>query len=184
MSARGVRRDKAALSSGCKSHPATAPAGSNRSSYGGNEVAEAFRHRQTKEAATDMFSLQPPRHIPTLPMNRLIRRRQCRVCFSSLNRLQGTANLVPRRRGCLASMPPRSLLQKPEQICMSWFVPYEVRYQALPISDRSRTRPTAGAGSAARRWRSRSLSRRQRRARACRDSCSGRAGSKGSPCHR
>ena len=42
MSADGVRREKAALSSGCKSHPATAPAGSNRSSYGGNEVAEAF----------------------------------------------------------------------------------------------------------------------------------------------
>ena len=42
MSANGVRREKAALSSGCKSHPATAPAGSNRSSYGGNEVAEAF----------------------------------------------------------------------------------------------------------------------------------------------
>jgi hypothetical protein len=41
-SAAGVRRDKAALSSGCKSHPATAPAGSNRSSHGGNEVAEAF----------------------------------------------------------------------------------------------------------------------------------------------
>ncbi len=38
----GVRREKAALSSGCKSHPATAPAGSSRSSYGGNEVAEAF----------------------------------------------------------------------------------------------------------------------------------------------
>src|SRR4030088_3101272 len=38
----GVRRGKAALSSGCKSHPATAPAGSNRSSHGGNEVAEAF----------------------------------------------------------------------------------------------------------------------------------------------
>jgi hypothetical protein len=37
-----VRRDKAALSSGCKAHPATAPAGSNRSSPGGNEVAEAF----------------------------------------------------------------------------------------------------------------------------------------------
>ena len=37
----GVRRDKAALSSGCKSHPASAPAGSNRSSYGGDEVAEA-----------------------------------------------------------------------------------------------------------------------------------------------
>jgi len=41
-SAWGVRRDKAALSSGCKPHPATAPAGSNRSSHGGNEVAEAF----------------------------------------------------------------------------------------------------------------------------------------------
>ncbi len=38
MSAPGVRRDKAALSS----DPATAPAGSNRSSHGGNEVAEAF----------------------------------------------------------------------------------------------------------------------------------------------
>src|SRR5712672_1197969 len=46
-SALGVRRDKAALSSGCKSHPATAPAGSNRSSYGGNEVAEAFGVRVT-----------------------------------------------------------------------------------------------------------------------------------------
>ena len=44
----GVRREKAALSSGCKSHPATAPAGSNRSSHGGNEVAEAFGKRVTK----------------------------------------------------------------------------------------------------------------------------------------
>jgi hypothetical protein len=42
MSELGVRRDKAALSSGCKPHPATAPAGSNRSSHGGNEMAEAF----------------------------------------------------------------------------------------------------------------------------------------------
>ncbi len=42
MTAVGVRRDKAAFFSGCKSHPATiAPAGSNRSSHGGNEVAEA-----------------------------------------------------------------------------------------------------------------------------------------------
>jgi hypothetical protein len=37
-----LRRDKAALSGGCKLHPATAPAGSNRSSHGGNEVAESF----------------------------------------------------------------------------------------------------------------------------------------------
>ncbi len=43
MSAVGVRRAKAAFFSGCKSHPATiAPAGSNRSSHGVNEVAEAF----------------------------------------------------------------------------------------------------------------------------------------------
>ena len=42
MSGLRVRRDKAALSSGCKPHPATAPAGSNRSSHGGNEMAEAF----------------------------------------------------------------------------------------------------------------------------------------------
>ncbi len=35
-------RAKAAFFSGCKSHPATiAPAGSNRSSHGGNEMAEA-----------------------------------------------------------------------------------------------------------------------------------------------
>ena len=37
-----MRREKAALSSGCKPHPATAPAGSNRSSHGGDEMAEAF----------------------------------------------------------------------------------------------------------------------------------------------
>ena len=43
----GVRRAKAALSSGCKPHPATAPAGSNRSSYGGDEIAEAFGMRAT-----------------------------------------------------------------------------------------------------------------------------------------
>jgi hypothetical protein len=42
VSVTGVRRDKAALSSGCESHPANAPAGSNRSGYGGNEMAEAF----------------------------------------------------------------------------------------------------------------------------------------------
>ncbi len=42
-SAVGVRRAKAASFSGCKSHPATiAPAGSSRSSHGGDEMAEAF----------------------------------------------------------------------------------------------------------------------------------------------
>src|SRR5215472_1099110 len=47
MTAMGVRREKAALSSGCKTHPATAPAGSNRSSYGGDEIAEAVGMRAT-----------------------------------------------------------------------------------------------------------------------------------------
>ena len=42
MSGPGVRRDKAALSSGCKSHPAIAPAGSSRSSYGGDEIAASL----------------------------------------------------------------------------------------------------------------------------------------------
>jgi hypothetical protein len=38
-----VRRDKAAIFSGCNSHPAqVAPAGSNRSGSGGNDTAEAF----------------------------------------------------------------------------------------------------------------------------------------------
>jgi hypothetical protein len=40
--AAGVRREKAALSSGCKPRPAAAPAGSSRSNYGGNEMVEAF----------------------------------------------------------------------------------------------------------------------------------------------
>jgi hypothetical protein len=29
-------------------------------------MVEPLRHRQTKEAATDMFCLKPPRHISTL----------------------------------------------------------------------------------------------------------------------
>jgi hypothetical protein len=29
-----------------------------------------LRHRQTKEAATDMFYLTPPRHISTYTLNR------------------------------------------------------------------------------------------------------------------
>jgi hypothetical protein len=42
MSASGVRREKAAFSSGCEAHPASAPAGSYRSNCGGNETVEAF----------------------------------------------------------------------------------------------------------------------------------------------
>jgi hypothetical protein len=49
----GVRREKAALFSGCKAHPATAPAGSSRSSYGGDEIAEAFGKRVTNWNASE-----------------------------------------------------------------------------------------------------------------------------------
>jgi hypothetical protein len=42
MTASHVRRDKAAFSSGCKAHPATAPAGSNRGRHGGDEMSEAL----------------------------------------------------------------------------------------------------------------------------------------------
>jgi hypothetical protein len=34
-------------------------------------MVEPLRHRQTKEAATDMFYLKPPRHISTLPVKRV-----------------------------------------------------------------------------------------------------------------
>jgi hypothetical protein len=36
-------------------------------------MAEPLRHRQTKEAETDMFDLPPPRHISTLPGSDLSR---------------------------------------------------------------------------------------------------------------
>ena len=38
----GVRRAKMVLSSGCRHLLTNAPAGGNRGSYGGNEMAEAF----------------------------------------------------------------------------------------------------------------------------------------------
>jgi hypothetical protein len=34
---------------------------------GNGATVEPVRHRQTKEAATDMFNLRPPRHTSTLP---------------------------------------------------------------------------------------------------------------------
>ena len=39
-------------------------------------MAEPLRHRQTKEAATDMFYLTPPRHISTLPFASILTRLQ------------------------------------------------------------------------------------------------------------
>ena len=37
-------------------------------------MVATLRHRQSKEAATDMFSLQPPRHISTLPITTVLPR--------------------------------------------------------------------------------------------------------------
>src|SRR5258708_37883834 len=59
MSVHGVRRAKAALSSGGKPHPATAPAGSNRSSHGGNEVAEDTHDRSPGQPARHSAGLTP-----------------------------------------------------------------------------------------------------------------------------
>src|SRR5882672_11391035 len=59
-SAPGVSRDKAALSSGCKPHPANAPAGSSRSSYGGDEIAEAFGMRVTNWSSASVQAVSRP----------------------------------------------------------------------------------------------------------------------------
>ena len=65
MSALGVRRDNAAFSSGCKSHPANAPAGSSRSSYGDDERAEAFGMRIGHQCVAALISDRPTRASKT-----------------------------------------------------------------------------------------------------------------------
>jgi hypothetical protein len=62
----GVRREKVALSSGCKPRPANAPAGSNRSSYGGNEVAEAFGDACHKLVTARVCNLSTPINVQKL----------------------------------------------------------------------------------------------------------------------
>ena len=52
MSELNVRCGKAALASGSKFHPANASAGSNRSSQGGDEMAEAFGHYHSRFGST------------------------------------------------------------------------------------------------------------------------------------
>src|ERR1700737_3816639 len=82
-------------------------------------MAEPLRHRQTKEAATDMFYLKPPRHISTLliasfrPRARHFRSTPRSGQFLSRSgRLKG-ANL--RHRGCKPlknRQPPTEAAQK------------------------------------------------------------------------
>src|SRR5216683_3964893 len=65
-------------------------------------MAEPVRHRQTKEAATDMFDLQPPRHIPTLPRlcEKSVVQVACRisVSISSMRKPVALATTVGRRQ--------------------------------------------------------------------------------------
>jgi len=86
MSATPVRRDKAALSSGCESHPANAPAGSNRSSYGGDEVAEAFcRFSEPRWQLTNANT--SPNELNTTLMPRSIPHGD--ACFAYFNKIWG-----------------------------------------------------------------------------------------------
>ena len=52
-------------------------------------MVEPLRHRQSKEAATDMFSLQPPRHISTLYPSRLVALGSLTVAFGAKRTLVG-----------------------------------------------------------------------------------------------
>jgi hypothetical protein len=69
MPASGVRRDKAAFSSGCKFRPATAQAGSNRSSYGGDEIAEAFGCRIGMAGSSSTPAIRSRRRCSSRPIS-------------------------------------------------------------------------------------------------------------------
>ena len=89
----GVRREKAALSSGCKAHPATAPAGSNRSSHGGNEVAEAFGQRVTKYG--DSASVQAVTRVNAEQASKRTMRRPTRLPYRGrLTRLSEVSEAI------------------------------------------------------------------------------------------
>ena len=57
-------------------------------------MVEPLRHRQTKGAATDMFDLQPPRHISTLPIALF----RCDAMIRRLLEAERTFGSHPRRR--------------------------------------------------------------------------------------
>src|SRR6266540_4049275 len=68
-------------------------------------MAEPLRHRQTKEAATDMFYLKPPRHISTLP-------------FASVCRTTATSGLlrltdILRIGGHVSKVPTAVIFERP-----------------------------------------------------------------------
>jgi hypothetical protein len=71
-------------------------------------MAEPVRHRQTKGAATDMFDLQPPRHISTLRLSPVAPR-----LHESLF-TEPTAGAQPWRQGTRPHAPIRPLPDRSE----------------------------------------------------------------------
>jgi hypothetical protein len=65
-------------------------------------MAEPLRHRQTKEAATDMFSLKPPRHISTLLIRDRVEpgSRFCHVCYALKAEAKSDYRSLPRWELC------------------------------------------------------------------------------------
>jgi hypothetical protein len=74
-----VRRDKAALSSGCKAHPANAPAGSNRSSQGGDELAEASGKCEPRFGGC--ASVRAVTRVNAEQASKMMMRRPTRLCL-------------------------------------------------------------------------------------------------------
>jgi hypothetical protein len=84
MTAICVRREKAALSSACEAHPVNAPAGSNRSGHGGDEMAEAFGWSHIGDgasvwAATRVNAEQAPKRSMCRPTRLQLRGRLIRL---------------------------------------------------------------------------------------------------------
>jgi len=62
-------------------------------------MVEPLRHRQTKGAETDMFDLQPPRHISTLPLDTPVGdSRGSFRAYSGHHDLAGPRQLMTRQR--------------------------------------------------------------------------------------
>jgi len=80
FSSKRVRREKAAFSSGCKSHPASAPAGSNRSNDGGNEIVEASGDKPVTNYG-DRASVQAVTRVNAGQSSKRKMRRPTRLCY-------------------------------------------------------------------------------------------------------
>jgi hypothetical protein len=93
-------------------------------------MVEPLRHRQTKEAATDMFNLKQPRHISTLPDSRHLIAHAVRVLHGStrkcifLSRIIHSFNrsLVLRRISNRSLMRPSSNRINFGQSALNYFI--------------------------------------------------------------